>query len=89
MEIKDEIEINGIKYVRKQEQNMQNIFSAKSYSDVCDYYIYRCGAPNCDNFASEDIVVRNTVLISGQGEDGEYDIIYFTCPNGHRNGIRI
>ena len=84
MEIKDEIEINGIKYVRKQEQ----IFDAVR-SPTNSQYLYQCGAPDCDDVASSHSDIRNTVIVCNIDDDESYDLVVFTCANGHRNKLRI
>ena len=80
----DEIEINGIKYVRKQEQ----IFDAVR-SPTNSQYLYQCGAPDCDDVASSHSDIRNTVIVRNIDDDESYDLVVFTCANGHRNKLRI
>lgn len=81
----DEIEINGIKYVRKQEPRLYDAVPSHGHGD--EAYVYRCGAPGCTNVASEHSYIRNTVL--NVGDDEPYDLVLFTCPDGHRNRLRI
>ena len=81
----DEIEIDGIKYVRKRVQIIYEAFSSSPSSESVTKYKYRCGAPDCECYASSDNLVRNTELVRGD----EDDELFFTCTKGHRNKLFI
>ena len=80
----DEIEVNGIKYVRKQEE--PKIYDAVRSPNTSQYF-FRCGAPDCYHYASDYSYVRNSVLVVTN--NGYYDELFFTCSEGHRNKLRI
>ena len=74
---------------RKATKDTLEIYDAVPHADVCKYYVYHCGAPSCNFYAADNIGVRNTVLVLGEGAGSEYDAVYFTCQEGHRNRLRI
>ena len=84
----DEIELNGVKYVRKQEQDIYDAKPAPTPSSMY-LYLFRCGAPDCNQYASEHSWIRNTALVVNTDDEHEYDVVYFTCQEGHRNRLRI
>ena len=76
----DEIEINGVKYVRKEKKNTTDTLT-KVYQCA-----YLCGAPDCDSNAAISDYIRNTEIVH---DDIDHDTIYFTCERGHRNQLHI
>lgn len=81
----DEIELNGIKYVRKQVKEQSKYDAIRSPEGA--EFLIMCGADHCVNFASEYDYVRNTTLVSNNKVG--YDELFFTCPAGHRNRLKI
>ena len=71
----DEIEVNGITYVRKR------------YEVIVETDSYRCGISDCQLGASITPKLRNTVLV--RDDLGPCDDVFFTCANGHRNRLKI
>ena len=82
----DEIEIDGIKYMRKQEQEIYDAVPAAPVLTPM-IYLFKCGAPDCGMHASDYSYARKSVLVVNN--NGHYDELFFTCSEGHRNKLRV
>jgi hypothetical protein len=54
---------------------------------ILHHIFFKCGAPDCDHYTSDDSYVRNSRLVVTNNE--HYDELFFTCSEGHRNKLRI